>query len=304
MIKADLVAQARNVSLVAVLDRCAVRLKKQGNELVGPCPRCGGTDRFAVHLKKRVFNCRGCGGKGSGPIDLAIFVSGCTFAKAIEILTCEQPQPPDPTPKADDEGGRIRKARAVWRRHQPIEGSLAEAYLRDARGYQGPLPVTLGYLPPTKPDHHPALIAACGGIADEPEPGVVAIAESSIRAVHLILLKIDGSGKADAKPNKISIGSIKGSPVVLASMNDPLGLAITEGIEDGLSIYAATGLGVWASGSAPMMPALADVVPEYADAITIVVDNDADGRRYAEALASGLRKRGIHVEPIILGKFA
>ena len=48
---------------------------------------------------------------------------------------------------------------------------------------------------------------------------------------------------------------------MLAPMNDLLGLAITEGVEDALSIHAATGLGAWAAGAASRLPALADAVP-------------------------------------------
>ena len=66
-----------------------------------------------------------------------------------------------------------------------------------------------------------------------------------------------------------TLGLPRGAPIVLAPVNDGLGLAITEGIEDGLSVYAATGLGVWAAGSAPLMPALADAVPNYVQCVTI-----------------------------------
>ena len=37
-----------------------LNLKRIGQELVGPCPNCGGTDRFAVHTQKKVLNCRQC----------------------------------------------------------------------------------------------------------------------------------------------------------------------------------------------------------------------------------------------------
>ena len=40
-------------------------------------------------------------------------------------------------------------------------------------------------------------------------------------------------------------------------------LAITEGIEDRLTVHEATGLGAWAAGSASRMPALAYVLPGY-----------------------------------------
>lgn len=65
-------------------------LKRQGRQLVGPCPRCDGTDRFAIHLDKGVFNCRGCGAKGD-KIELAQLKWGCDFNTAVERLTGEPP---------------------------------------------------------------------------------------------------------------------------------------------------------------------------------------------------------------------
>ncbi|RWN58465.1 hypothetical protein [Mesorhizobium sp.] len=60
--------------------------------------------------------------------------------------------------------------------------------------------------------------------------------------MHLTRLRPDGSGKAE-EPAKIMIGRSKGAPIVLAPLNDLLGLIVTEGIEDALSAHQATGLG-------------------------------------------------------------
>lgn len=87
------------------------------------------------------------------------------------------------------------------------------------------------------------------------------------------------------------VGTCKSSPIVLAPPNDLLGLAITEGIEDALSVHRATGLGAWAAGSAGFMPALADVIPSYIEAISIYAHSDDAGRRGARQLAAGLRAR-------------
>jgi hypothetical protein len=38
------------------------------------------------------------------------------------------------------------KAQNLWHRRRPIAGTIAEDYLRN-RGYRGPIPVTLGFLP-------------------------------------------------------------------------------------------------------------------------------------------------------------
>ena len=45
---------------------------EKAHDRSGPCPACGGTDRFSVHLKERVFNCRKCGAKGRDALQLAM----------------------------------------------------------------------------------------------------------------------------------------------------------------------------------------------------------------------------------------
>jgi hypothetical protein len=179
------------------------------------------------------------------------------------------------------------KAAWLWSQRQPIAGTIAETYLREARGIACPLPATMGYLPSRKPEHRDALIAAFA-FADELEPGTIA-APHGVGAVHLTLLREDGSGKADCKPDKIVVGSPGGLPIVIAAPNDLLGLAIAEGIEDALSVYAATGLGAWAAGSAPFMPKLADAMPDYIEAVTVFAHTDRAGRYGAFELGAKLR---------------
>ena len=193
---------------------------------------------------------------------------------------------------AEHERQQCEKAAWLWSRSRPIEGTPAERYLRQARCYSGPIPKTLAFLPPRKPEHYPAMIAAYS-LVDEPVPGVLA-RPCNVTAVHLTLLQTDGSGKADLQPNKLTVGRPRGHPIVLAPPNDLLGMAITEGIEDGLSVHQATGLGAWAAGSAPYMPGLADAVPDYVETITIYAHDDG-GRGYAIRLADQLDIRGIEM---------
>ena len=89
---------------------------------------------------------------------------------------------------------------------------------------------------------------------------------------------------------------------MLAPMNDLLGLAIAEGIEDALSMHQATGLGAWAAGSANRMPALADAVPSYCDCVTILADANEAGERNSALLAERLEARGIHAEVVPSGR--
>ncbi len=132
------------------------------------------------------------------------------------------------------------------------------------------------------------------GLPEEPEPGRLVLREEEVRGVHITRLAADGSGKVGA-PSKIIIGRCLGSPIVLSALNDNFGLAITEGIEDGLSIFESTGLGVWAAGAAGRMPALAPTVPQYVDTISIIADADEAGQRGARELGSLIHQRGLRV---------
>jgi DNA primase len=58
---------------------------KLGN---GPCPQCGGTDRFFIHRDGAHFQCRGCEKKGD-VIELVMWVEGIDFPTACKILSGE-----------------------------------------------------------------------------------------------------------------------------------------------------------------------------------------------------------------------
>jgi hypothetical protein len=74
--------------------------------------------------------------------------------------------------------------------------------------------------------------------------------------------------------------------------NDLMGLAIVDGTEDGLSTHEATGLGIWAAGSAGRLTALADAVLSYVECVTVFRHDDPAGRRGATELAMRLRALG------------
>lgn len=189
----------------------------------------------------------------------------------------------------------LGKVLYLWSVREPIEGSIGERYLRKVRQYQGSFPSTLAFLPQSRPDRHPAMIAAFG-IPHEPEPGRLELSSEAIQGVHLTLLKPDGSGKADIEPNKIMVGKSSGWPIVLAAPNDLLGLVVTEGIEDALTLHDATGLGAWSAGSATRLPSLARIVPDYIENVVVGADRDPVGRRHAQHLRDALLARGIPAE--------
>ena len=197
---------------------------------------------------------------------------------------------------------RLCKALTLWRSRQPLHGTLAEAYLRDARAYDGPIPPTLGFLP-ARAEYPPAMIAAFG-IPYEPEPGVLLLPEERIKGVHLTRLALDGSDRNRGEKAKIMIGRSKGSPIVLSPLTDGLALIVSEGIENGLSAFEATGLCAWAAGSASRLPALASSIPSWAESVTILADNDVDGRRHAASFAKALRRHRVEVRFRVFGQAA
>jgi hypothetical protein len=81
------VDRARAVEIGTFARARGLTLRGTG-EMVGPCPDCGGSDRFAINTRKQVFNCRGCGA-GGDVIALAELVFHCDFREACRVLTGE-----------------------------------------------------------------------------------------------------------------------------------------------------------------------------------------------------------------------
>jgi hypothetical protein len=302
-VRAALIDRARAVRIEDEIARRGIKLRGRVDR-AGPCPICGGHDRFAINIRKQCFICRSA---ASGDvIAMTMHLDGSNFAAAVETLAGERwpdrvdlsfryDTSPVPTKKTEDDHERQqhRKAAWLWSQRRPIAGTIAERYLREKRKYSGPLPPTLGFLPGSN-DYPPAMIAAYG-LVDEPEPGVLG-EPRNIPAVHLTRLLRDGSDRERGDKAKISIGRPLGHPIVLAPPNDLLALAITEGIEDALSVHQALGIGAWAAGSATYMPKLAERVPGYIDVVHVELHPDG-GRRFAKKLIRNLRRRKIKVFP-------
>ena len=294
----DLLARARAVPIEHEIERRGIRLKSGGRfGRAGPCPICGGRDRFWIDISKQCFGCRGCK-VGGDVIRLVEHIDSVDFKTAIELLTRDGPRlaptrttaPPQDAQEYDRD--QHRKAAWLWSQRRPIVGTIAERYLRLARGITCALPPTLAFLRASE-QYPPAMIAAFA-IPREIEPGILG-EPRRVESVHLTELKLDGTGKADAEKPKKIIGSPGALPIVLAPPNDLLALTITEGIEDALSARQATGLGAWAAGNAGRMPTIAKVIPAYTETITIFAHPDTTGQRGARELAERLACRGVEV---------
>jgi hypothetical protein len=65
-------------------------LRGSGHDRVGPCPKCGGDDRFSISTAKQLFNCRGCG-LGGDVIKLVEHLDGVDFLTACTALAGDPP---------------------------------------------------------------------------------------------------------------------------------------------------------------------------------------------------------------------
>jgi hypothetical protein len=234
-----------------------------------PCPLCGpfksphGQRRkvmrvWGVEPSFATFHCERCGESGYVRDRHAPEPDPVRLAKA-RADAAER----DRVHKAD----RLAKARWLWSQRKPIAGTIAERYLRGARRITCPLPPTLGFLPPNPDKGYPPALIAAFGLAHETEPGVIAIADDAVRGVHVTRLLHDGSDRERGDKAKIMIGNSIGAPIILAAPSDALALALTEGIEDALTVCNAAGLGAWAAGAASRLSALADAIPDYIDCV-------------------------------------
>ena len=143
-----IIARARATPIADVLPR-GHKLRRQGRELVGPCVICGGVDRFAVHLVRHLWCCRGCQ-RGGDVIALVQHLRRVDFNAAVEMLVgpeakaahARYSEPADlaarfaaleahrqELEKADNDDA-IAKALPWFHEAGPIDGTLAELYLR------------------------------------------------------------------------------------------------------------------------------------------------------------------------------
>lgn len=275
--------EALAMDIGQIVDRLGLSsLKRIQRELTGPCPHCGGRDRFSVNTLKRVFNCRQCGATG-GNIDLVMFVMGLTFPAALEWL-CGPPIEITAAERAErerraeenkrrnaDRAERERrkareKAHAIWQQGKTAEDSPVRAYL-EARG------IPRGLFPRLPPclRFHPDLPyrIEVKGQRREVHRGPVMMAaiqgpDGRFIGLHRTWLDLSNpKGKArildpitgEALASKKTLGSVKGGAIRLhtdrTNAAQPI-LVVGEGIETTISALIAgvpAGASYWAGVS-------------------------------------------------------
>lgn len=275
MIAASAIERARAVPIEDEIDRRNIKLRGTV-ERVGPSPRCGGTDRFSINIRKQVWNCRQCA-KGGKVFDLVMHVDDCTFAEAIETLAggkIERPQvnQEPPRKRRTDDRWMLTLANRIWKETEDLPAFVVD-WIAERRGFDID----------DVPDH--------GGLRWHPEcpwgtgtkPCIVARYTDTITNEQKGIWRRPLTGE---KP--MTLGACGGC-VIRLWPDDAVtqGLVLGEGVETTLA--AATLIHhnntllqpAWAAGSRGNMgkfPVLNGI-----EALTILVDNDANGAGQQDA---------------------
>ena len=99
--------KARAVPIEREIERRGIKLRG-GVDRCGPCPKCGGDDRFSINTAKQIFNCRGCG-VGGDVIAFVEHIDGVDFEHACQTLTGE------PKPNGRRYYPKIKQTTATYR---------------------------------------------------------------------------------------------------------------------------------------------------------------------------------------------
>jgi hypothetical protein len=133
-----------SINVRAECDAVALIYRAQSSG-IGPCPVCGGSDRFAIHTQKQLWNCRNCGVGGNDAISLIRHMDGCGFVSAITTLAGDGVRNQTPPAKREerdvykDDQNSASRAAWLWSQRKPItEGTPPWLYLRSRR-YTGPI---------------------------------------------------------------------------------------------------------------------------------------------------------------------
>jgi CHC2-type zinc finger protein/Toprim domain-containing protein len=275
--------RAKAIRIENELARRGIVLNREAHELVGPCPVCGGTDRFAINIPKQVWNCRGCG-KGGDVIAFVMHIDGSDFRTAIETLTGTD-RPTAATTRAGEKPKSLclKPLHKWWGEARPIVGTLAEKYLAN-RG--------IAQFPPDVNEvlrFHPEAIFGKIESTWRFVPCLLALVRDIVSNEAIGLQRV-GLTKDAEKIDRMAIGRVRGGAVKF--WNDAevtAGVVIAEGIETALAASTIEWNGtllqpMWATVFADNMKRF-PVLPGI-QALTLVVDNDAPDKRGQEAAAA------------------
>lgn len=274
-----------------VVFKLELDMQEKSGWLSGPCPECGGDDRFNINVDDGGFFCRkGCSAKGSGPIDLVMIVRRLEFIKAVEWLHGDLPEKVSPEElkrrselrektRRDKEAKKnkyrdyaLKQAREIWVRSRDHDRAPLYDYLA-LRGFTRDmlpmLPTSLRYLP----DHAYVVSRKIDGknqlITMHRGPAMIAAVQGPddrLSCVHQTWLDLSRpQGKpviewdGERQRNKLTRGSQSGAAIRLITPSSYETIVMAEGIETTLTAAVAwadvlgPGAAYWAGISLPHM---------------------------------------------------
>ena len=283
------IAQGRWKSILTVLgmDERALSGKH------GPCPMCGGRDRFRFDDKdgRGTYFCSGCGA-GDG-VQLAMGITGLSFrdvAAEVERIAGTVRPATTRTERTDD--NKLSALRRAFRESRPIErGDEACRYLAGRGLRLHDLPESLRT--------HPGMQYRDGGAVLGTFPVMLAtVTDATGRAVSMHRTYLQDGRKAPVSaPKKLMQGlPLSGAAIRLTPVSRTLGIA--EGVETALAASELFELPVWSCISTTGIGSFEP--PEGAEHIVIFADNDENfaGQAAAYRAAHRLALRGIEVEVV------
>lgn len=185
---------------------------------------------------------------------------------------------------------RIAQAQEIFSEGLPLRDTLADVYLRVARGtdpfspyFSSDAERVLRFHPHCYHSpgiHRPALLAR----VDHVQHGHV--------ATHCTYLALDGSGKTTLDPPRKVFGPRQGGAVQLAAPRPGARFCIGEGIESTLSVMISCEMPGWAALCVDGIKTV--VLPPEASCIVVAADNDANGvgQRGAQDAAQRFTREG------------
>lgn len=256
----------------------------------GPCPMCGGTDRFRFDNKggDGTYFCSQCGA-GNG-FDLLRGVNSWDFSKAASEVDRVVGNIAAETPARQmDEAQRRDMLNRLWKGAATIRSDNPAARYLGSRNLN--LPQNAGCLryadrcPIPGGGFSPAMLA------------MVTNADGSPCNIHRTFVRPDGSGKADmSEPRALMPGRITdGAAIRLASVHGER-LGIAEGIETALAAAQRFNIPTWAAINSTILAKWQP--PAGVREVVIFGDNDPKfgGAAAAFALAHRLAVKGFAVD--------
>lgn len=257
----------------------------------GPCPVCGGKDRYRMIDKdgRGEFFCSHCG-PGDG-FDLLMRVHGWDFKTAAnEVRRFMGIVEKEPEQKKRDPSVLLKR---IAREASRVSRADAVAAYLAGRGLKATPPELF---------YHSGLAYFEEGRAVGKYPAMLAvIRDKAGESLTYHVTYLDGGKKASvASPKKVMppVRPISGGAIRLFGIAEHIGVA--EGIETAIAAHEAYGYPVWATVSAGGMESFE--VPEGVKHITIFGDNDESytGQKAAYTLAQRLTVKDLITADVII----